>query len=105
MLGGQLLDGRDLRVLWIADQVEQTAANKARPQSGVTLDAVQTAVALANILLFNLVSFGTGDDGPAPVVSSTRYTSKRPPDPYLPGRVCLSAGARHSPETRDGTAT
>jgi hypothetical protein len=30
-------------------------------------------------------------------------TRKRPPDPYLPGRVCLSAGVLHSWEARDGT--
>jgi len=30
--------------------------------------------------------------------------SKRPANPYLSGRVGLSAGARHSWETRDGSA-
>ena len=31
------------------------------------------------------------------------FERKRPPDPYLPGRVCLSAGVLHSWEARDGT--
>ena len=38
-------------------------------------------------------------------VPRTRRGRKRSPDPYLPGRVFLSAGARHSWETRDGTTT
>src|SRR4030042_3521957 len=38
-------------------------------------------------------------------VPKTRRGSKRSPDPYLPGRVFLSAGAPHSWETRNGTTT